>query len=69
MGQQQTEMGSAVRRMVSVLLVAALTLLVVAPATAEPTGAIKLVGGGKSAACSPVDEHHPEATPEWCVKG
>ena len=68
MGQQQTEMGSALRRRFLVLLVAALTLVVLASALAVPAGATKKGAGGagsKVQACS-VDRDH---NPEWCVFG
>ena len=68
MGQQQTEMGSALRRRFLVLLVAALTLVVLALAIAVPAGATKKGAGGagsKVQACS-VDRDH---NPEWCVFG
>ena len=68
MGQQQTEMGSALRRRFLVLLVAALTLVVLASAIAVPAGATKKGAGGagsKVQACS-VDRDH---NPEWCVFG
>jgi hypothetical protein len=68
MGQQQTEMGSALRRRFLVLLVAALTLVVLASAIAVPAGATKKGAGGagsKVQACS-VDRYH---NPEWCIFG
>jgi len=68
MGQQQTEMGSALRRRFLVLLVAALTLVVLASAIAVPAGATKKGAGGagsKVQACS-VDRYY---NPEWCVCG
>jgi hypothetical protein len=68
MGQQQTEMGSALRRRFLVLLVAALTLVVLASAIAVPAGATKKGAGGagsKVQACS-VDRDH---NPEWCIFG
>jgi hypothetical protein len=63
MGQQQTEMGSALRRRFLVLLVAALTLLVLASAIAVPAGATKKGAGGagsKVQACSVDRDHKPE---------
>jgi hypothetical protein len=57
MGQQQTEIGSALRRRFLVLLVAALTLVVLASAIAVPGGATKKGAGGagsKVQACSVV---------------
>jgi hypothetical protein len=68
MGQQQTEMGSALRRRFLVLLVAALTLVVLASAIAVPAGATKKGAGGagsKVQACSVDSDHNPE----WCVFG
>jgi hypothetical protein len=52
---------------VLLLVLAALTVIVVASATGAPAGAAPKKHGDKVDACTHIEEKNPDALPVWCT--